>query len=532
MPDLTGPIVQVEQVAYRYPQNNHGLAATSLAIQPGERLLVAGPSGCGKSTLARCLTGLIPHLYRGRLEGQVWLDGLCTAEAPLWQLAERAGLVFQNPAAQMLAHSVEEEIVFGLENLGLPRETIGQRLEESLACFHLQEMHDRSPQTLSGGEQQKLALAAVTARQPPVLVLDEPLSMLDGTAAAELVAHLAELADGGTTIVTCEHRAEYLRSIPDLHTLQLAAPARSTASHTLPPLRLAESTAQRLEIDGLGVSLGGRPILRHLSFAAETGQVVAVIGRNGVGKTTLLRALAGLQKHEGSVRMNGSRPELGLVFQNADLQLFNATVREEILYRVTDPDMALYEWLLEALGLERYEQAPPLLLSEGEKKRVALATVLMRRPRHGILLDEPSLGQDSAHKAQLIQVARALAAAGQLVILTTHDLPLAIQADCLALLGPEGFVAHGPPAEILADDAAWASLGLSVPGWLLASLGGGKKLASGSDSPLTPPLSPGGRGGHLPSLGGGVGGGGSITQCADSPLTPPLSPLGRGSTEE
>jgi len=198
--------------------------------------------------------------------------------------------------------------------------------------------------------------------------------------------------------------------------------------------------------------------------------VVAIVGRNGVGKTTLLRALAGLQKHEGSVQMNGSRPDLGLVFQNADLQLFNASVREEILFRVPDPDMELYARLLAALGLTRYEEVPPLLLSEGEKKRVALATVLMRRPRHGILLDEPSLGQDTAHKAMLIRLARALAGAGQLVILTTHDLPLAAQADRLALLGPGGLVANGPAAEVLHDDAAWAGLGLSVPEWVIAPL--------------------------------------------------------------
>jgi energy-coupling factor transporter ATP-binding protein EcfA2 len=463
-------IVRAQEAAYRYPQHNHGLAPLSLTIEPGERLLVTGPSGCGKSTLARCLTGLIPHLYHGTLEGEIWLGGQRTSEVPLWQLAERAGLVFQNPAAQMLAHSVEEEIVFGLENLGLPRANITERLEATLARFGLGEMRERSPQTLSGGEQQKLALAAITARQPPVLVLDEPLSMLDGTAAEELVTHLADLADSGTAVIACEHRQEYFRTVPALRTLRLEGPAPGDLDAPASHLHPAGATNHQLEVTGLSVSLGGRPILHDLSFSLEPGQVVAIVGRNGVGKTTLLRALAGLQKHEGSVQMNGSRPDLGLVFQNADLQLFNASVREEILFRVPDPDMELYNWLLAALGLARYEQVPPLLLSEGEKKRVALATVLMRRPRHGILLDEPSLGQDTAHKAMLIRLARALAGAGQLVILTTHDLPLAAQADRLALLGPRGLVANGPAAEVLHEDAAWAGLGLSVPEWVVAPL--------------------------------------------------------------
>ena len=458
--------VRAKGVAYRYPQNDNGLAPISLEIEPGERLLVAGPSGCGKSTLARCITGLIPHLYHGTLEGEVWLGDQRTADTQLWRLAEKAGVVFQNPAAQMLAHSVEEEIVFGLENLGLPRETIAEQLETTLARFGLEAMRDRSPQTLSGGEQQKLALAAIIARQPPVLVLDEPLSMLDGTSADELVMHLAGLAEAGTTVVACEHREEYLRPLLGLRTVRLEgkAPIRADAPAFYKPT--ARTKTGQLEVEGLTVSLGGRLVLGDLSFSMELGQVVAIVGRNGVGKTTLLRSLAGLQSREGEVRMNGSRPDLGLVFQNADLQLFNATVREELLFRVAKPDMALYNWLLAALRLGRYEEVPPLQLSEGEKKRVALATVLMRQPRPGVLLDEPSLGQDVAHKAMLIRMARDLADAGQLVILTTHDLPLAAQADRLVLLGPEGFVAGGPPADVLRDEEAWARLGLSVPDWL------------------------------------------------------------------
>jgi energy-coupling factor transport system ATP-binding protein len=397
----------------------------------------------------------------------VWLDGLRTVDTPMWQLSERAGLVFQNPAAQMLAVSVEEEIIFGLENLGLPRATIRDRLENTLSRFDLEGLRSRSPQTLSGGEQQKLALASIMARRPPVLVLDEPLSMLDAAAAADLVTHLADLSRAGTTVIVCEHRAEYLQHLPGLQTVKLNGCVSSDSSVpdagcALPDLPSPVSLA----VSGLSVQLGGRQILRNLGFAAEGGQVIAIVGRNGVGKTTLLRSLAGLQTYTGTVTVNSQPPDLGMVFQNADLQLFNATVRDEILYRLPQPDMVRYRWLMETLSLRRYEETPPLLLSEGEKKRVALATVLMRGPRHGLLLDEPALGQDVAHKTRLVQMARTLALTGRLVIMTTHDLTLAAQTDRLLLLGANGVVADGPPAQVLRDEAAWARLGLIVPDWM------------------------------------------------------------------
>jgi len=460
-------------VAYAYPQHGHGLSPTSLRVETGEAVHVAGRSGSGKSTLARCLCGLIPHLYHGALEGKVHVDGLPTRGTPVWQLAERAGLVFQNPAAQMLTVTVEQEIIFGLENLGLSRETIDQRVEAALTRFGLEGFRARSPRTLSGGEQQKLALAAITARQPPILILDEPLSMLDSTASMQLVSHLADLTAAGTAVVICEHRARYLAPIPDLRTLTLEnPPARAPTQKTNPrALQMAGPAVSpfKLRVAGLTVELGGQVVLRDLSFIVDSGQVLAVVGRNGVGKTTFLRALAGLQGYTGDVAVNGDRPDLGIVFQNPDRQLFNATVREEVLYRLTDPAMDLYRWVMDTLGLAPYEETPPLLLSEGEKKRLALATTLMRRPRHGVLLDEPALGQDRAHRDRLADLMRALADAGQLVVLTTHDLALASTADRLLILGQDGFVADGPPAQLLQDPSPWSRVGLRLPQWMMTT---------------------------------------------------------------
>jgi energy-coupling factor transporter ATP-binding protein EcfA2 len=335
--------------------------------------------------------------------------------------------------------------------------------------------------------------------------------MLDSAAAASLVSYLSDLCGtpdlaGGPTdaggrdsecdrlssVIVCEHRTELLRRVPGLRTIYLGStegqrtaslahsePQASVVGHPVVP-----QSPFRLWVSGLSVQLGGRQILKDFGVSVSGGQVLAVVGRNGVGKTTLLRALAGLQKHSGRVvverpsEAGAQVPRLGMVFQNPDLQLFNPTVRQEMLYRGpgcagVEFDMARYAWLIDALGLADYEETSPLLLSEGEKKRVALATVLMRDHAHGVLLDEPTLGQDSCHRAMLVRLAHALANAGQLVVLSTHDLVLAACADRMLLLGSDGggyarIVADGPPANVLDDAAAWREASLVVPDWVRA----------------------------------------------------------------
>lgn len=461
--------LHAEEVSFHYPQEQRGMAAQSISLMPGESLLVSGPSGCGKSTLARCLAGLIPHLYRGEFKGSVLLGDLSTDITPLWKLSEVAGIVFQNPALQMLTSTVEEEILFGLENLGLPRSEMGVRLDDSLLRFNLDALRGRNPHSLSGGEQQKLALAAIFARQTPILILDEPLSMLDTTSALEFTAYLETLMEQGRTIVACEHRRDYFLHLPHFKELALSNDSSGAmASGSDIPFPIAVGSIHGITVGGLKLTLGGKTIQENLNFNLPGGKITALVGRNGSGKTTIFRALAGLQSYEGKISLVGSSlpPHMGIVFQNPDLQLFNATVKEEILYRLARPDLALYGWLLAMLDLQRYENTPPLLLSEGEKRRVALATLLMRLPLDGILLDEPAVGQDLEHKAILVRLLRALAGQGVVVAFSTHDLELAAQADQVLLLGKEGILAQGTPAQIFADSAAWQRTGLVIPSWM------------------------------------------------------------------
>ena len=465
-------VLQAQEISFIYPQNNRGLAPVSLTLQENEGIFISGNSGSGKSTFTRCLSGLIPHLYHGNFTGRVLIDKSDTRDLPMWQIADKVGLVFQNPAHQMLAPTVEAEILFGLENLGITRAEMKQRLEEIFSLFQLHLFRDRSPQTLSGGEQQKLALASILARQPDIFVFDEPLSMLDTTSAMELVTHIEGLIEKGKSAVICEHRDKFLQqssrfrkfNLPGIHE---APPEFNNGDRPNYPETL--DTFQ-LVVKNLCVEKSGNKIIRNMSFALESGQIVAIVGRNGAGKTTLLRSMVGLQKFKGdmSVRFANEtqKPQFRMVFQNPDIQLFNPSVRDEILFKVPEPNMQRYDWLLEMLDLRRYEDTPPLLLSEGEKRRLALALTMMQDGKHGILLDEPALGQDLHHKDTLIQLLKKLSQAGFLVVFTTHDLELAAHADHLILISQQGIVADGPTQEVINDSYAWQKIGLIKPNWM------------------------------------------------------------------
>jgi energy-coupling factor transport system ATP-binding protein len=412
------------------------------------------------------LAGLIPHLYRGRLEGRVLACGQPTDAAPLWRLATLVGLVAQNPASQLLASTVREEIIFGLENLGLAAAETRARLEAALADFGLEGLAGRDPHTLSGGEQQKLILAAITARRPAALVLDEPLSMLDTTSARQVVGHLERLAAEGCAVAVFEHRRAWFEGVSGLVRHELAGPPPATSDGLGEPPRRLPSF--RLSVDGLGVKLGGRPVLEGIDLELAGGQVVAVVGANGSGKTTLLRALSGLQEHSGRVTGfvsgSGAAPRLGLAFQNPDRQIFNATVRQEILFGLERPDERLYRRVVGLLGLAPYEDRAPLLLSEGEKKRLALATVLVRPELSGVCLDEPTLGQDERHRLLLGETLQRLAEAGYLCLVATHDLEWAARW-CGRLLLLEGgrLLAAGDAQAILSRRELWARSGLLLP---------------------------------------------------------------------
>jgi len=203
-------VIETRNVTYTYPgAPKPSIADVSIDIEKGEFTLITGPSGCGKTTLCRCFNGLIPHFYQGEMKGETVVSGLNVSEHPIYELAKHVGLVFQNPENQLFALSVEKDVAFGLENLGVPREEMRQRVDEALNLTEIYDLRERAPSELSGGQQQRVAIASVLAMQPEVLVLDEPTSFLDPLSAKKIFEVIRELNRKlGITVVLVEHRLD------------------------------------------------------------------------------------------------------------------------------------------------------------------------------------------------------------------------------------------------------------------------------------------------------------------------------------
>ncbi|MHA1712139.1 MAG: energy-coupling factor ABC transporter ATP-binding protein [Candidatus Freyarchaeota archaeon] len=210
-------VIEARDLTYTYPGGiAPALKKVSLKIERGEVVVLTGPSGCGKTTLCRCFNGLIPHFYGGELRGELMVAGLRVQEHPIHELAQHVGLVFQNPENQLFALSVEKDVAFGLENLGIPRDEIQRRVDWALRMTGIKELRDRPPHELSGGQQQRVAIACVLAMQPKVIVLDEPTSFLDPVGAQRIFEVIGELNQRlGITVVLVEHRLDLAAQYAD-----------------------------------------------------------------------------------------------------------------------------------------------------------------------------------------------------------------------------------------------------------------------------------------------------------------------------
>ena len=506
------PLV-IENLSFQYRSRPEpAIREISFALNPGEMLLIAGASGCGKTTLARCINGLIPRSYGGARSGKVLLHGRDVSEMSLVQVAQVVGTLLQDPERQIVASNVYNEIAFGPENLGLPREEIIARVEQVIKRLNIEHLSGRETFTLSGGEKQKVALAGLLVMRPSILLLDEPLASLDPASAYEALAVFRSLADEGTTILLVEHRVEdalaarpdrllymddgsvhYLGPINDLppnidhHQVKLPAEwvvrrARELNDNVKPhPAPQVQANAKTLvSFENVGFSYGPDlpQVLNNVNLQIRQGDMIAVLGPNGAGKSTLVKHAIGLLKPtSGRVLVNGDDTRhlsvaqvartLGYVFQSPTHMLFAPTVREELAFGPQNLGYSSEEIsrnVKESVGtvnLNGLEEYPPLGLSFGQQKRTTIASVLAMRSKI-MVMDEPTAGQDFANYTRFME-AMCGADEGRKSLLSenfaatlfiTHDIDLAVTyANRVLLIGNGRIVADGPPEEVLKDFA-------------------------------------------------------------------------------
>ena len=498
------------------------LSDVDLSIGDGELMLVSGPTGSGKSTLLGVVTGLVPRFSGGRLTGDLLLDGRSILDAPPRERAHVIGYVGQDPLAGFVTDTVEEELAYGMEQLGLPGETMRRRVEETLDLLGIADLRHRDLRTLSGGQQQRVAIGAVLTMHPRLLVLDEPTSALDPTAAEDVLATLTRLVhDLGVSVLLAEHRLERVIPFVDRMALltgdhvEVGDPADLLGrSPIVPPLvelgrkagwsplpltvrdarrRLAavsdqswlmpppetdqhgslDASAPVLSAGDLTVVHGRTVAVREVSIDLVPG-VTALMGRNGAGKSSLLWALQGSgHRRSGTVTVHGTDPAgekparrrglVGLLPQTSADLLYLETVDEECAAG-GEGCREILDSLVPGIPGARH----PRDLSEGQRLALALALVLAPRPPV-VLLDEPTRGLDYTAKQALARTLRGLAADGRAVLVSTHDVEFAaLVADRVVVMAEVEVVSSGPVRRVLAESPAFAPQVMKVlgPGWL------------------------------------------------------------------
>ncbi len=508
-------MIKFSNVSLVYPTSTQTiLEGLSFSIEEGEMVLVIGSTGTGKSSLLRLINGLVPHHTGGILAGDVTVDGISTQLVRPGELAHLIGIVGQNPSSGFVTDTVEEELVFSMESLNVAPDVMRKRVEEILDLLALAPLRNRAISTLSGGEQQRLAIGSALVMHPKILVLDEPTSALDPIAAEEVLSIIHRLVhDLSLTVVIAEHRLERVIGFADriihiagdgqakidlpenilknsdiappivhlsraLKLDQLGLSVREVRRMTENvrrdgkenPQVIKETTATAISVKGASISYGSHLALKDASALVMEGEIVALMGRNGAGKSTLLQSIVGvkeLDRGEISVFANSPislkgalrRSTVGYIPQEPSDLLYAQSVAQECLQADKDNeiDIGTTFALLQELVPSVSPATHPRDLSEGQRLALALAVVLSAQPR-ALILDEPTRGLDYQSKSLLIEILKGFAAQpGRVVVIATHDVELVAElADRVIFLSEGEVVADGPTLDILLASPAFA----------------------------------------------------------------------------
>jgi len=520
------PVVEFEDFSFQYfsqaePTLNH----IDLTIYEGEKVLIVGPSGSGKSTLGSCINGLIPFSYQGTLQGSLRVCGRETRQESIFKLSRHVGTVLQDTDGQFIGLSVGEDIAFALENECVKQAEMKEVVAKTAALVDMDGLLNASPFELSGGQKQRVSFAGVMVHDVEILLFDEPLANLDpatGKTAIDLIDRISR--EYGKTIVIIEHRIEDVLYRPVDRVVVVSEgrivadmpPDRLMAAGILPPLGIREPLyvtalkyagveiteslhagrlatldvpavrdrllgwdaaqpeappAQRrapiIEAQDLSYRyVENRPILKHLTFSMETGEMASLVGTNGAGKSTLAKVITGICKNpDGRLFFHGQdmrdwtiherAGKIGYVMQNPNQMICKAMIYDEValglrLRGVSEEETRpRVEKALKTCGLSPFRKWPISALSYGQKKRVTIASVLVLEPEL-MILDEPTAGQDYRHYTEIMEFLRSLNEQGTTILLITHDMHLMLE------YAPHAIVLHN--GEILLDDTAVKAL--------------------------------------------------------------------------
>ena len=496
------PLV-VRDLGFRYnSRRTPAIEDINLQLEPGQLVLLAGSSGCGKTTLMRCVNGLIPHTYHGFMQGEIELYGKTVKGMGLSDISRHVGTLLQDPERQILGTYVINEVCFGLESLGMPREEMIPRAEKALERLHILHLRDKETHYTSGGEKQKIALAGVLVMEPSILLLDEPLASLDPASAREALLAFRELADEGLSILLVEHRvedvlrihpekviymdngrityegdvdglletADYTRiKLPAQTVLRRAKGSSYKECHlAVPALDPTSEPLVSFQDVSFRYKADSPEVLHGINLDVRAGEVIAILGHNGSGKTTTVKQALGLLKPtSGRVLLEGVETKkitvanaartVGYVFQSPTQMLFAPTVREELAFGPENLGLSKekvtenVDWAIETVHLEQELPTPPLALSFGQQKRVSIAAVLSMKSRI-LMMDEPTAGQDYWNYQSFMDTI--LQTPGfDAILFITHDLDLALTyANRVVVLYGGQVVADGSPHDVFADD--------------------------------------------------------------------------------
>ena len=474
-------MINFKNVSFSYSGEHgtgDGVSEIDLTIKDGEFVVLCGESGCGKTTVTRLINGLAPHFYEGEMSGSVMIGDVCVNTENLSDIAALTGSVFQNPKSQFFNLDTTGELVFGCENLGIPREQIQQRLEKTKRDLQLDNLMDRDIFELSGGEKQQIACASCYTADPRVFVLDEPSSNLDKRAIQRLHRMLIKIKAAGKTVVIAEHRLYYLMDVADrfiymrsgkieriftrdemkalsesdltalglrltnMQSLAVLARKENAARETLvkgsTPPETQPVSKPALEALDVTCGYGSTRVLDIERLALPEHSIVALIGDNGSGKSTFAQALAGLIPSNGSIAVGGAyltaeerSKRSFMVMQDVNRQLFADSVLEEVMMN-TGASAADAEAVLARLGILELKDRHPASLSGGQKQRTAIASALCAK-KDVLIFDEPTSGLDRRGMERFGSLLRDLQTSAALSLVITHD-PELIMSCCTHIL--------------------------------------------------------------------------------------------------